>query len=181
MAILRQLLKLCVGHDCDLSQYSVRVFCLGVVTIPPRLNLECVLQDKLDLNNTLHHIHLMQPLFFLVPMRSPFHNSPPLIAVRPSSLLIDTLHFEAETMPSTLCRNAMLIHIIDSAFNNHASFELLVEAYEDKTEEGGHANGYKSGDAVNAHGNNITRTARGIHCLRVSWHLRYGIEVLAGN
>jgi hypothetical protein len=60
----------------------------------------------------------------------------------------------------------MLIDIVNSAFDDHASFELLVEAYEDETEEGGHANGYKSGHTVDAHSNNITRATGGIHYLR---------------
>ena len=66
-------------------------------------------------------------------------------------------------MSSTFRRNTMLIHIVNSAFDNHARFELLVEAHENETEKGGHAYGYESRDAVDAHGYDVAGAAGGVH------------------
>jgi hypothetical protein len=78
-------------------------------------------------------------------------------------ILVDSLHFESETMPSTLGRNAVLIHVVDSAFNRHTSIELLVEAYENETKECGHTNRYESSGAVDAHGHDVTGATGSVH------------------
>jgi hypothetical protein len=66
-------------------------------------------------------------------------------------------------MSTALSRDAILVHVVDSAFNRHARVETLIEAYENKTQHGGHADGYESRDAVDAHSYDITGAAGSVH------------------
>jgi hypothetical protein len=67
-------------------------------------------------------------------------------------------------MSSALGRDAVLIDVINGAFNRHTGVKLLVQAYKNETQESGHANSYECRDAVDAHGYDIAGAARGVHC-----------------
>lgn len=83
--------------------------------------------------------------------------------IKKRSLVVQPLHLEAEPMSSPLGRNAIRINIINCALDNHASLKLLVKAHENVTKQGGHADGYESGDAIDTHSDNVPRRTRGIH------------------